>query len=118
MKVLLSSGFRDSRILNLEQNSVVDPKIVDNKNKKYREFATQYLSKEYNSIKNSVDATNKKLKKSGGDLLVLPKFDVLEFSKTGNLSREMYQLFEYGSPFLGISPRQVMSKLQSMVDKF
>lgn len=118
MRVILSSGFRDSRILNLEQSALVDKKIVDDKNKKYRQFAVQYLTKEYDSIKKSVEAKNKKLKKDGQDVIVLPKFDAVEFAKTGNLSREMYQLLEYGDPFRMVEPRQIVTKLRKLVENF
>lgn len=114
MKVILNSGFRNPAISSLIKSYQVDQKGVIDKNKKYREFAVNYLSKEYKLMKNSVDRLNYQNKKAGLDQVKLPIFDTDLFLKTGELSSELFKLFEYGDPYRMLPPKQTMSKLRKL----
>lgn len=109
MRVLLSKGFSDSRLNLFFKNSLIDKKELEYDKIKQRLFNAKIIEQEYKKIVNSV-SKNKKLKE---EKIKLPEFNVNEFKKTGQISKELYNLLEYGSPFLGIPPQKIFTKLKN-----
>ena len=110
MKIILGSGFDDPRIKQLSTLAQIDQKELEHDNHVKQEKISRVLLQNYKEFQRIVVKVNSK----NEEQVKLPEFNVQEFMKTGQISKEMYNLFEYGSPFLGIPPRKLMTKIKNL----
>lgn len=108
MRIILGSGFDDPRINALSTFAQIDQKELEHDNKAKLNKVSQVLAQNYKEFQRIIG----KLNLNNEEQVKLPEFNIQEFIKTGKISRELYNLFEYGNPFLGIPPRKLMSKLK------
>jgi len=110
MKVLLNDGFQNPLLSKILKNTAVDPEDVKNKNIEYLKLSGKILDQEYKRILSKL----KNLKKEEQEKVKLPEFNIKEYLRTGVIKKDLYNLMEFGNPFLGIAPTKLMTKLAKL----
>lgn len=110
MKINLNSGFYNPVVKNLFKISQIDiEELKNSKELKFEEFL-KVLIQNYKQFQLIVEKLNSESKTQ----FKLPEFDILKFRKTKKIPKELFNLFEYGNPFLGITPKKLMSKKKNL----